>query len=87
MQFVLETRLLDEITTTIYSKENQALIADGFNSGMDHLAVYHEIQEGIYKGKVVQHVIYLETRSVLIIGQASRGRGFLKFAPVTTKKV
>lgn len=86
MQFVLETRLLDETTTTVYSKENQSLIMDGFNSGMDRLVVYHEIQEGIYEGKVVQHIIYLETRSVLIVGQTSKGRGFLKFAPVTTKK-
>ena len=86
MQFVLETRLLDETTTTVYSNENQALIMEGFNTGMDRLAVYHEIQEGIYKGKVVKHIIYVETRSVVIIGQASAGRGFLKFAPVTTKK-
>ena len=86
MQFVLETRLLDETTTTVYSNENQALIMEGFNTGMDRLAVYHEIQEGIYKGKVVKHIIYVETRSVVIIGQASAGRGFLKFAPVTIKK-
>jgi hypothetical protein len=84
MQFVLETSLFDETTTTLYSNENQALIMEGFNSGMDRLAVYHEIQEGIYKGKVVKHIIYLETRSVLIIGQASAGRGYLKFVPVTT---
>jgi len=86
MQFVLETSLLDETTTTIYSNENQALIMEGFNSGMERVAVYHEIQEGIYKGKVVKHILYLETRSVVIIGQASTGRGYLKFAPVTTTK-
>lgn len=83
MQFVLETTLLGETTTTVYSNENQALIMEGFNNSMGRLAVYHEIHEG----KVVKHVIYLETRLVVIIGQASAGHGFLKFSPVTTKKV
>jgi hypothetical protein len=86
MQFVLETTLLNERTTTIYSNENQSLIMEAFNTGMDRLVVYHEIQEGIYKGKVVKHVVYLETRSVVIVGQASTGRGFLKLTPIVGKK-
>jgi len=86
MQFVLDTTYGAESATSVYSNENQALIMEAFNTGMDRIVVYHEIQEGIYKGKVVKHIIYLETRSVVIIGQASTGRGYLKFAPVTTTK-
>ena len=87
MQFVLDTSYGGESATIVYSKENQALITAAFNSGSDHLTLYHEIQDGVYKGKVVQHVIYLETRSVSIVGQVSFARGRLKLAPVTTKKV
>ena len=87
MQFVLDTSYGGESAIMVYSKENQALIAAAFNSGIVHLNLYHEIQEGAYKGKVVQHVIYLESRMVSIIGQFSVARGSLKLAPVTIKKV
>jgi hypothetical protein len=79
MQFALEVALDNKEThVTLYSKENQTLIAAAFNNGYDHMVVYHEIQEGLYAGIVVQHIIYLETRSVTIIGQTSKGRGKLK---------
>jgi hypothetical protein len=87
MQFVLDTSYGAESATSVYSKENQALITSAFNNGSDTVNLYHEIQDGVYKGKVVQHVIYLETRSVSIIGQVSFARGRLKLVPVNAKKV
>jgi hypothetical protein len=86
MQFVLETSYGAESATSVYSKENQALITSAFNNGTDVVNVYHEIQDGVYKGKVVQHVIYVETRSVKIIGQISMACGRLKLVPVIAKK-
>ena len=87
MQFVLDTSYGGESITAIYSKENQALITSAFNTGIDVVNVFHEIQNGAYKGKVVQHIIYLETRSVNIVGQVnSFAHGKLKLAPVTAKK-
>lgn len=85
MQFALDTSYGGETFVAVYSKENQALITAAFNSGIDYLNLYHEIQDGVYKGKVVQHIIYLETRSVKIIGQVSTACGRLKLVPVTTK--
>lgn len=86
MQFVLDTSYGGQSISAIYSKENQALITAAFNSGNDLVTLYHEIQDGAYKGKVVQHIIYLETRSVKIIGEGSLTCGRLKLAPVVTKK-
>ena len=68
MQFVLDD---GESSPTVYSTENQVLIAVAFNNGTDVVNVFHEIHDGPYKGKVVQHLIYLETRSVRIVGQVN----------------
>ena len=67
MQFVLD----DGESITVYSTENQALIRLAFNSGTDVVNVFHEIQDGPHKGNVVQHIIYLETRSVHLVGKVN----------------
>jgi len=86
MQFALEVALDNkESHVTLYSKENQTFIASAFNNCYDHISLYHEIQEGIYAGTVVQHIVYLEERLVTIIGQTSKGRGKLKLVVLTPK--
>jgi hypothetical protein len=69
--------------TTLYSKENQVLIAGSFNIGHESLSLYHEIKEGPNAGLILQHILNFKTRTVTIIGENNKGYGKLRIVLLT----
>lgn len=86
MQFAFHLNLPNGGThTTMYSKENQILIAASFNIGHAHMSLYHEVTEGPNAELVVQHILNLQTHNVTIIGDRTRGYAKLKIVVLTPK--
>jgi hypothetical protein len=68
---------------TLYSNENQVMIAGNFNLGREQMSLYHEIKEGPNTGLIVHHVLNFRTRTVTIIGENSKGYGKLRIVLLT----
>jgi len=86
MQFAFLLNLPNGGThTTMYSKENQVLIAASFNIGHLSMSLYHEVTEGQNAGLVVQHILNFQSRDITIIGDRTRGYAKLKIVLLTPK--
>lgn len=84
MQFAFHLNLPNRGTnTTLYSNENQVLIAASFNIGHAHMSLYHEIKEGSNAGLIVQHILNFQSRDITIIGDKTRGYAKLKIVVLT----
>jgi hypothetical protein len=86
MQFAFHLNLPNGgMHTTMYSKENQVLIAASFNIGHSQMSLYHEITEGPNAGLILQHLLNFETRTITIVGERTRGYAKLRIVVLTPK--